>query len=247
MDWSGTPTSQRKLTLLARPGYVPVRVSKERRFEPLACRDAIQILAKRSVIVSFEIPVLSVPDINESSNYIPFRNTSAYLKAKSTSFKDTHELLALCGYSRKSSYGKFLRHQSEWNSLKRNIPLKYLLVIGADLQEIDAAVQADRQEYESILKLPFFPKSGVIRCMAAVYSQYKFEPLTPEAECIDILKAYSKEKGFRTCINYPRIKSIWVEPSGTVRKSYYYPTLTLTKTELIPSYTGEGIGTVFIK
>jgi len=194
-----------------------------------------------------EIPFLSVPDRDKISDYIPFRNTSSYLRAKSGRFKDLHQLLALCGYSRKSSYNKFLRHQSEWNALKPNIPLKYLSVIRADLQEMQGTVEADRSEYESILKLPFYPKSGIVRLMAAVYSEYRFEPGTKEDEAIEILKEFAKEKNVRTCIKHSGVKSIWVEPSGAIKHSFYYPMLTLTKTELIPSYMGEWIGKAYIR
>ncbi len=194
-----------------------------------------------------ELPPFSASECKSISDYIPFRQTSHYLKARSGPFTDTHELLALCGYSRRSSYGKFVRHQFEWNRLKRNIPLRYLSVIGAEREQVEAKGRADIAEYDHALGLPFYPKNGIIRLMPAVYAEYKFEPFTPEIDCIRILQAYSKEKGLSTCINCPRIRTIWIEPSGRISHSYYFPTLTFTKVELIPSYSGEEIGTAFIK
>ena len=61
-----------------------------------------------------EIPFFSVPGRNRIESYVPFRNASRYLKAKSSRLRYTHELLSLCGYGR-NSYGKFLSHQSYWN------------------------------------------------------------------------------------------------------------------------------------
>ena len=194
-----------------------------------------------------EIPLFSVPDANTISSYVPFRRTSFYLKKQSSTFRDIRKLLALCGYSSGSSYGKFLRHQREWHDLKRNIPLKYLTVIGAVLEEIQATVEVDAEEYESILRLPFFPKNGIIRLMATVYSEYCFEPGTTEEEAVEILKEFSKENNLRACINFSGIKTTWTEPSGEINYSYYYPMVKITKTHLIPSCGGQGIGKVFIR
>ena len=86
-----------------------------------------------------EIPFFSVPDSNKIDDYFPFRHLSSYIKSCSCRFKNKHELLLLCGYA-KNSYDKFRTHQEQWNDLKRCIPRKYLSVIKADLQEIQAAV-----------------------------------------------------------------------------------------------------------
>jgi hypothetical protein len=94
--------------------------------------------------------------------------------------------------------------------LEEQHPLGYLSVIGAELAEIEATVQADREEYESILRLPFFPKNGVIRCMATVYTQYKFEPLTPEAECIEILQAFSKDGEHKDLMAVQKVLDAWL-------------------------------------
>ena len=82
--------------------------------------------------------------------------------------------------------------------------------------------------------------------MATVYSEYQFEPGTIEDEAIEILKEFSKEKNLRACINFSGIKTLWIEPSGEVNQSFYYPAVTLTKRELIPAYCGQGVGKAYL-
>jgi hypothetical protein len=70
-----------------------------------------------------------------------------------------------CAYSR-NSYNKFCTREAGWNTLRRNVPLMYLDAIGAELSEIEKAVEVDKEQYENVLKLSFFPKNAVIRVLA---------------------------------------------------------------------------------
>ena len=69
-----------------------------------------------------EIPFFSVPDRNRIENYVPFRNASRYLKAKSSRFRDTHELLALPGYSRKKQEVGLISRRSARKSKATSLP-----------------------------------------------------------------------------------------------------------------------------
>jgi hypothetical protein len=192
-----------------------------------------------------EISFFSVPDINKADDYVPFRNVRIYIKSCSEKFRNKHELLLKVGYSKKS-YSKFCNRESDWLSLRRNIPLKYLFAIGAELQQIEVEVDADRGEYLNVLKLSFYLKNAVVRVMAAVFFQYKFKPGTTESEAIEIMRAYSKEKHINVCINYPGVKSIWIQPDGASKISYYFPSIRITKKELVPFYIGDGVGKSYL-
>jgi hypothetical protein len=194
-----------------------------------------------------ESPIFSVDSsINKVEEYIPFRHTKAYIKSCADKYRNKHELLLLVGYG-KNSYSKFCNREADWLSFQRSIPLKYLSAIGAELSQIEIEAAADRNDYENVLKLPLpNPQNAVVRAMATVYFAHKFEPGTSEAEAIEIMKTYSTEKGMRCCINYPGIKSIWIEPGQKVGISFYFPTITITKTELVPSYMGQGIGKAYL-
>lgn len=193
---------------------------------------------------------LSAKEINNIENYNRFYHTKAYIKQKSEVFIDnrnykeqTKSLMAASGYN---DLVKFRKHRINWNNLERSIPLKYLEAIDADLNTLKFTVELDQQEYDRALEIKLFPKSAVIRIMAAVYSDLKFPENTPETEAIEIAKRFFEEKNLMGCINFPDIKTIWIEPNGVVKKTYYRPSIKITNTLLIPSNNGKGIGMSYI-
>ncbi len=82
--------------------------------------------------------------------------------------------------------------------------------------------------------------------MAAVYSELELPESTPEAEAIEILKRFSKEKGFRCFIPVRDLKTIYVNPNGTLFTQYYRPCLEITKTYVEASSDGSWVGKSYI-
>jgi hypothetical protein len=64
---------------------------------------------------------------------------------------------------------------------------------------------------------------------------------------VEIVKQFSKEKRMCCCIPVEKMKTILVEPDGSVRTSCYYPTIEVTKTSLKVSYDGTGIGRSYVE
>lgn len=119
-----------------------------------------------------EIPNFSARIINTIEDYVQFYHTSSYIAQKSDAYgylennrEKVIELMSLCGYKKLE---KFCCHRNMWNSLDRRIPRLYLETIGVNLKVLKFAVEVDKQEYESALKIPRSPKGGTIRYMAGV-------------------------------------------------------------------------------
>jgi len=192
------------------------------------------------------IPFFSVLEINEIKDFQRFHNTRKYIKELSAAIPDRlrpyPELVALKQRSGYAKLDKFQLHRQEWDDLRRKVPLKYLEGIGADLENIRRSVAADHEEYNLATKLPLFPRCAVQRLMPAVYATIEIPLGTPEAEAVNMLQALCNKKRFRCCINYPGLKTIWIEPEIAPQTSWYYPELSFTKDSAVFSSGGYSIG-----
>ncbi len=126
------------------------------------------------------------------------------------------------------------------------IPLTYLAAIHADLETLRFTEELDCDEFHGAIEIPVFPRVAGFRVMAAVYSQLELPENTSEAEAIEILKRFSKEKGFRRFIPVRDLKTIFVEPNGEVFTQYYRPCLEITKTYVEASSDGSWVGRSYI-
>jgi hypothetical protein len=192
-----------------------------------------------------EIPWFSVQSINKVEDYERFRHCKAYLRSKSDECKDERQLLLACGYSIRS-LNKFRIHRKEWNDLERRIPLEYLSAIGVDLETLNFALELDCEEFDKAAAIPFYPRVAGFRIMSAIYSQLELPENTSEAEAIEILKEFSRGKGFHSFIPVRDLKTIFVEPSGSVHIRYYRPALEITKTYVEASSNGSTVGKSYI-
>ena len=82
--------------------------------------------------------------------------------------------------------------------------------------------------------------------MAAVFSQFELPANTSEAEAIEVTKRFAMEKGFRSFIPVEDLKTIFVEPNGTVFTKYYRPCLEITKTYVEASSDGSWVGKSYL-
>jgi hypothetical protein len=193
-----------------------------------------------------EVPFFSVREINRVEDYERFRHCKAYLKSKSNERADENVLRVECGYSLKNSINKFRIHRKEWGDLERRIPLKYLSAIGVDLETLNFALELDCEEFDKAIEIPVFPRVAGFRVMAAVFSEFGLPENTSEQEAIEVTKRFAREKGFRSFITVRDLKTIWVEPNGTVFTSFYRPCLEITKTYVEANSDGSWVGKSYI-
>jgi hypothetical protein len=193
-----------------------------------------------------EIPFFSVREINEVKDYERFRHCKAYLKSKSAERSDEDVLRVECGYSLTNSINKFRFHRKEWNDLERRIPLDYLSAIGVDLDTLKFTAELDSEEFDRAIEIPVFPRIAGARLMAAIYSQLELLENTSEAAAIEIVKQFSREKGVHCFIPVKDLKTIYVEPDGSVFTDYYRPSLKITKTYVEASSDGSTVGKCYL-
>lgn len=167
-----------------------------------------------------------------------------YLRQRlGTCATDDKYLAELTGYK---DLDKFKRHQDAWHGLERPIPRKYLDAIGANLDILRSALERDQVNFELMDALPRTPAHYTVRLLAAVYQMRFFDDAIPEAEAIRRIKAYSAETGFRCCINYPQLLTIYIEPDGSVSKTYYRPAMKVTDNWVAFERDGSRVGTMRI-
>lgn len=153
-------------------------------------------------------------------------------------------MMASVGYG---SLPKFKNHRKEWDDLSRRIPTKYLSAIQVEIEVLRFTLELDQEEYDKALEVPFFPKSAGIRLMSAVYSTMEFPLETSEAEAIEILKMYSNKNGRYCFISWANIKTIYIQPDGTVFTTIYRPELAINKAWVIASDSGNEVGVVSVR
>jgi len=191
-----------------------------------------------------ELSIFSAQEISSINEYERFHHTKAYVKSKSELVISKNELLTACGYR---NIDKFKKHRMEWDRLLRPVPLSYLSSIGVDMKVITLTIEVDKEEYMKALRVPLYPKAAVVRLMATVYCDIPCPLGTTEEEAIEILKRYSGEKNKRCSINYPELKTVWVDPSGTVEVVYYETIAHVSRKYLIPSGSGGSTGKSYVR
>ena len=189
-----------------------------------------------------KIPLFSAQKSNEISDYMPFRHTRTYIRSKSILFPSNHSLKVSIGYR---IIHNFKAHRSEWDLLTRRVPIKYFSAIGVDLDVLRFALELDQQEFDQFLELPFYPKSGGIRLMSKKYRTIEFPHKTTEGEAIQILKEYSKDTGMYCFITQANVRTIWVQPDGTLLTMLDKPELEIGKAWVRASETGKTVGKAF--
>ena len=196
-------------------------------------------------------PFFSAMEINTLDDYERFYHTRSYIQNQSSKYRDPSlkqnpvvlDLMEKSGYRK---LHKFRNHRKDWDNARGKAPLGYLNAIGVDLKILESCVEADKWEYDRALHIPLFPRFVVVRYMAGIYGDMELPENTSEYAAIEMVKDYSREHGKRCCINYPELKTVWIEPNGDVNYSYYRPSIRFTKDRAIFGSDGSGIGTLII-
>jgi hypothetical protein len=177
-------------------------------------------------------------------DYRRFWNTTEYINQCFTQVVKSREDLKSLGL--KSGYkkhDKFLKHLNGWMNLKADVPLAFLNAIGASTEEIFSKLEADKKEFEEYRNKNLSGAYGVVRIVAAMYNKVEIPEKYIESECINFVASRLKHK-FHFVIHFGVVKSIWVEPSGKEKITYYDPDLKLGKDALLIK---GGIPTVHYK
>ena len=187
------------------------------------------------------IPVYAAREINETTQYVRFFHTRAYVEQKSRLIPHSvalhheriHALMAACGY-RKRRPEKFNMHRRQWDQLDRPIPRSYLSFIGADIDVMQFTAELDAEEYDYVLDMPLYPRFASVRVAPAVYIRLDLPDGIDETEAVAFVRELAVHQGRRCCIGFRDIKTIWVEGTGEISYSYYRPQLRVTRSYIIP-------------
>lgn len=187
------------------------------------------------------IPVFTAREINETTQYVRFFHTRAYLEQKSRlipySIALHHEkirtLMAACGY-RKRRPEKFNAHRRQWDLLDRAIPRSYLSFIGADIDVMLFTAELDAQEYDYVVDMPLYPRYASVRLALGVYIRLELPEGITETDAVAFVRELAVHQSRRCCIGFRDIKTIWIEGTGEISYSYYRPQLRVTRSFVIP-------------
>lgn len=192
------------------------------------------------------LPFFVAREINSVEDYQRFFHVKAYLRQRSSAYPSPArdlELMVACGY-RKAQ--KFARHRQEWDALGRPIPLTYLAAIGARLDVLAVAAEADLAEFEAALALPLRPRWGIERAMPSIYMNFALPSGTTEAQAIEIILDRSRRTQHECCVHVIGLKTVYANPTGEVSTIFYKPTLQIKGGFLAPRSDGSAVGTCSI-
>ena len=192
-------------------------------------------------------PFLSARTINRTEDYQPFYHSKAYLKQKIgslTYFKDQipqlRKIAKKVGYQ---DFDQFIKHRKLWHNFAKKIPISYLAAIGVKLEVLEFTVELDQNDYQNALKTTFYSESYIIQTRPISLSK----PLpknTPESEAIKLVKKEAIKRNTSCVINYPFLKTIFIDSDGSITTAYYQPEIKIEGGYVIPSQSNISIGEV---
>lgn len=194
-------------------------------------------------------PSYTARTIRCPEEYERFFHTKAYLRsleaAGNSSSKLTGEdkitLSRMMKASKYANLSKFLEHKKDWDSLHRKIPLSYLEYLGYDRDVLTFTLALDFQEYRAALDLPRRPKFAFVRLLTSVFIREPLPDNILEDKAIEYIKYNMGENHLYYCINYPELKTIFIEPEGKIITAYYPPEIEFTQSYASPKPDGSRI------
>ena len=107
--------------------------------------------------------------------------------------------------------------------VREPIPLRFLKAIEADLYVLETALALDISEFHELLGREIKPKVFVI-CNAPMFSKaVPFPAMANEKEAIAFARSTAMMRNTMCLIEYPLIKTIWIEPDGNIITRIYPP------------------------
>jgi hypothetical protein len=182
---------------------------------------------------------------NEVENYVYCKHVKDYLLSQhQKSGKDIKDIAYASGYAKLE---KFKKHLEEWQKLEKPIPRKYLQVINVDIDTLLSLLELDKLDYEAAIKIPRKASACTVRLIPGIYSTYSFGGMVSEEEAINLAKDYSKKIKCQCMINFPGLFLIVIYPDGKVSKSYYHPSIDITKEWVQFGWDGSNLSSMRIK
>ncbi len=180
-------------------------------------------------------------NFNYVPGYIRFGRTISYLKECASSVENITQGASPIFPDEKQMHSLRIEHLLH---LKEELPYQFLSLIGADREKIEMLAKRDEVDFNRVVKRDdFIVNTVTVRLMSAVYQTRALPYAMAEKEAITYtLENFSKNR-FRCAINFPDIKTIFIEIDGEVDVIYYPPTIDFGETSIIPSLDGsrEGI------
>ena len=152
------------------------------------------------------------PGTNKTQGYERFRNVSRYLRECLAKTDHLEQVMSFFFTEDDSNISDYI---DDLIAVRRNIPLVFLEGIGADINEIIRLNERDNEDFLQ-MKASFQgkPRYALIRYMATVYKSVAFPSEMNENDAIAYAQRYFCKKKFRCQINYPELKTIFIEPDG---------------------------------
>lgn len=181
--------------------------------------------------------------------YERFYHTKAYLRSLSitgddkgnVTERDINVIGSMMAGSGCRTFSEFLERKKEWDGLRRKIPLSFLRHIGCDMEVLHFTLDLDRREYEDALKLPFKPRYAFFLLIDSVFIREPLPKNISEEKAIEYCVYNTGDNHLYCCINYPQIKTIFIEPDGRAVTAYYPPEIEFTSKFAIPLADGRSV------
>jgi hypothetical protein len=181
---------------------------------------------------------------NRVPRYQRFQKTIVYLEKSAKSVENLSQIISTIFPDEKWSYQPLIE---DLLHLRREVPYQFLSAIHASIEQIKALCIADNEEFERIKeRRDLFPYRVIIRFIPAVYQSREFPYTMKERDAIQYILENLCEGRYRCAINYPELKTIYIEPNGEIETTFYPPTLHFGLTSLTPSQDGSNEGVTHI-
>lgn len=175
------------------------------------------------------------------SDYVPYRNTKAYIAQKSALIRDPgfknsfdenetlSELMRLCSFTRPD---RFRAERRRWDSLESPVPLKYFSAIGVSLSVLNFTVELDQDEFDRALESLPYPDHFIIRLSQASFVRYSIPEQIYDSEKEQFVAAFSEESGLECRMHFGEMKSFIVHPGGRSETVLYLPVFSVSNSRV---------------
>jgi len=174
---------------------------------------------------------------NKIEGYEHYRHTLAYIEHQFLSLRGKGiDPATLYGYKSKK---RFFEKMREWITLRDPVPLKFLKLINADLYVLETALSLDRKDYDEVVKGELIPKVYVICRFPLGIKAIPLTGVTGEKEAIAQTRSVAVMRNTMCLIEYPYIKTIWIEPDGQISVRMFPPKMTQEGKYIRFSFLGD--------
>lgn len=155
--------------------------------------------------------------------------------------KSRSDLSRIVGNSVYLSERVLFSQVNAWMNFRENIPLNYLMAIGASEDVIIEKLQVDTAEFERYKNSSLYGAHGVIQ----VDNYASYEVCIPrsytEQECVIYIREKLVNPDQPGVVHFGEVKSIWVDGHDSAITVFYTPDLSLGKDALLVNGSRGGV------